>query len=298
MDFTPALPTFIITLREGVEAALVVGLVLACLQKAGQTQLKRWVYGGVLAGILGSLSIGIFLGLGLQELQTVLPQLEAVIKPILATLFGFIAIIFLSWMLVWMTKQSRSLKGEIETSVRQTFEQSQGSEWSIFSLVCIAVLREGFETVLFLFTNLQPNEMSIVGVGLGALGAVLFGLALFQWGIRIDLKLFFKGMGLLLLLIVAGLVVSVCHNFDVALSAISQLSTPPLDLCIGSQSCILGPLMWDASAFLSDRQMPGVLLKVLLGYRDHFYLGQLLAYSLFLGVVGSRYFSSLNPDQG
>ncbi|MGB3310272.1 MAG: FTR1 family protein [Nodosilinea sp.] len=293
MDFTAALPTFLITLREGVEAALVVGIVLACLAKANRQALNPWAYAGVGAGLVGSVMIGVALGMGLQQLQQGLPGLQMVIKPLLNVLFGAIAVILLSWMLLWMTRQSRSLKGELEGTVRSALDDTQTAGWSIFSLVCIAVLREGFETVLFVFTNVETSVAAGVGAIAGLLGAVLIGLALFGWGLRINLKRFFQVMGVLLLLIVGGLVISVCKNLDAALAAISQIN-PTADLCFAQVSCVLGPLVWDGSSILPDRQFPGILLKTLLGYRDHLYLVQILAYLGFLALVGSSYFRSLN----
>lgn len=305
MNLAPAIPTFVITLREGVEAALVVGIVLACLSKAHQSQLNRWVYGGILAGLVGSILIGWFLGLGLDRLQYALPQFELVVKPLLATLFSAIAMIMLSWMLIWMTRQARSMKQELEGAVQSVLTDGQSAGWSLFSLICIAVLREGFETVLFLFTSVQQSQAAILGAIAGLLGATTIGLALFKWGVRINLRQFFRVMGVLLLLIVAGLVVSACKNLDAVFSAIAiygrstTFSTfNQTDLCFAEQSCILGPLLWDTSNILPDKQFPGIVLKVLLGYRDHIYLVQLLAYGLFLGVVGSTYFRSLNVIVG
>jgi len=295
MDLTAALPTFVITLREGVEAALVVGIVLACLAKAQRQALNRWVYLGVVAGLVGSVMIGVALGSGLQQLQQVLPNLRSIIKPLLNVLFGAVAIIMLSWMLLWMTRQARSLKGEIEGTVQSALQDNQTAGWSLFSLICIAVLREGFETVLFVFTNVEASAAAAAGAFAGLLGAALIGLALFRWGVRINLKQFFQVMGLLLLLIVGGLVVSVFKNLDAALAAISQLNTQTLDLCFSQTSCVLGPLVWDTSARLPERQFPGLILKTLLGYRDHLYLVQLLAYVGFWMIVGGRYFRSLNP---
>jgi high-affinity iron transporter len=293
MDFSSALPTFVITLREGVEAALVVGIVLACLDKANRTELNKWVYAGVAAGIGGSVLIGTFLNLTLSRVQYTVPALQGLFKPLLGVLFGSVAIVMLSWMLIWMTQQARNMKGEVEGSLQNALADSEGANISVFSLVCIAVLREGFETVLFLFSNLEQSLAGISGAVAGIVGAFLIGLALFKFGIRINLKLFFKTMGVFLLLIVAGLVVSVFKNLDAAFTAISIMK-PELDLCISNQSCILGPQLWDASAVLPDKKFPGILLKTLLGYRDHIYLLQAIAYISFLVGVGGRYFRSLD----
>ena len=297
MDFSQAIPTFVITLREGVEAALVVGIVLACLSKANRSELNRWVYGGVAAGIAGSVLIGLFFSLTLSRVQYAAPAIQSVAKPFLGVTFGSVAVVMLSWMLIWMTQQARGMKGEVEGSLKNALADSEGASISIFSLVCIAVLREGFETVVFLFSTLSQNSQQssagIVGAIAGLAGAFSIGVALFKFGVKIDLKLFFQTMGVLLLLIVAGLVVSVFKNLDATFTAISILR-PELDLCISRQSCILGPLLWDTSAVLPDKQFPGILLKTLLGYRDHIYLLQLIVYAAFLVGVGGRYFRSLN----
>jgi high-affinity iron transporter len=296
MDFAPAIPTFVITLREGVEAALVVGIVLACLSKANRSELNKWVYGGVAAGLAGSLLIGLFFSLLYSRIQYTAPAIQSVVKPFLGVLFGSVAIVMLSWMLIWMTQQARSLKSNVEGSLKDALADSEGANISIFSLVCIAVLREGFETVLFLLTTLtsQQSVAGILGAIAGLIGAFAIGIGLFKFGVKINLKLFFQAMGILLLLIVAGLVVSVFKNLDAAFTAISTLNQPNIDLCISQQSCILGPLLWDASRILPDKQFPGILLKTLLGYRDHIYLLQLIVYIAFLAGVGGRYFRSLN----
>ncbi len=294
MDFSQAVPTFVITLREGVEAALVVGIVLACLSKANRRELNKWVYGGVAAGIAGSVLIGLFFSITLSRVQYAAPTIQSVVKPFLGVIFGSIAVVMLSWMLIWMTQQARSLKSNVEGSLQDALADAEGASVSIFSLVCIAVLREGFETVLFLFSNLQQSTAGILGAIAGLLGAFAIGVGLFKFGVKINLKLFFQAMGTLLLLIVAGLVVSVFKNLDATFTAISMLDQPNIDLCISRQSCILGPLLWDASAVLPDKQFPGILLKTLLGYRDHIYLLQMVMYIVFLAGVGGRYFRSLN----
>ncbi|NEO84690.1 MAG: hypothetical protein F6J87_10610 [Spirulina sp. SIO3F2] len=296
MDITAALPTFVITLREGTEAALVVGIVMACLQKAERSHLNRWVYGGIGAGLAGSVLVGLLLGAVLSWVEQLDTAWVPVIKQTLELSLGLGAIAMLSWMLIWMTQQARSLKGEIESSVQATLAQSgTAAGWGVLTLILIAVLREGFETVIFIFASLQQGIPAVLGALAGLTGAVLIGIALFKWGVKIDLKLFFQAVGTLLLLIVAGLVISALRHLDADMSAIAQLQQ--LNLCLSSQSCILGPLLWDGAQILPDKQFPGVVLKALLGYRDHLYLGQIFGYSLFLAGMGTLYFRSLQPAQ-
>ncbi|NET31135.1 MAG: FTR1 family iron permease [Cyanothece sp. SIO1E1] len=297
MDFTAALPTFVITLREGVEAALVVGIVLACMQKANQSQLNAWVYLGIGAGIGGSALTGLLLNWGLQQATQANTQFAPVIKPLLESGLCMVAIAMLSWMLIWMTQQARSLKADITGSLHTALGQNAvTARWSIFSLILIAVLREGFEAVVFIFANFQQGGVASLGAIAGLAGAVGIGLALFKWGVQINIRLFFQVMGLLLLLIVAGLVVSACKHIDATFYVLGHLDTDSLTLCFSQQSCILGPLVWDASQLLPDQQFPGVVLKALFGYRDHLYLLQTIGYSLFLITVGSLYFRSLNTQ--
>jgi high-affinity iron transporter len=284
-----------VTLREGVEAALVVGIVLACLSKAQQSQLNRWVYLGILAGLLGSVMTGVIIFNSVAQVEQSLPTLEPIIEPLFDSLFSAVAIIMLSWMLLWMTRQARSLKSDIEGSVTAAITGNDAAGITIFSLVCIAVLREGIETVLFIFSSVQQSGVAALGAAGGLLGATLIGLALFRWGIRINLRVFFQVMGVLLLLIVGGLVVSFFRNLDAAFLAISNFDPVNADLCISKDSCILGPQLWDARNILPDKQFPGVLLKTLLGYRDRLFAGQALAYIAFLVAVGGTYFRSLNP---
>ncbi len=294
MDIVVALPIFVITLREGVEAALVVGIVSACLQKAQKSELNPWVLYGILAGVGGSVVTGLLLNWGVQQASQLDPKLEPVIEPFLESLLCTLAIAMLSWMLIWMTQQARSLKGEIEDSVTATLQQNTtAARWGVFTLIAIAVLREGFETVIFIFANAQQGPAAILGAIAGLSGAVGIGFALFKWGIKIDIRLFFQVMGVLLLLIVAGLVISALKHIDTAVYTWGQLNAIAANLCFSTQSCILGPLLWDASSVLPDSRFPGVVLKALLGYRDHLYWAQAFSYSLFLAIVGGVYFRSL-----
>jgi high-affinity iron transporter len=305
MSFSAALPTFVITLREGVEATLVVGIVLAFLKKAKQSQLNNWVYAGVGAGIAASALIGVLFGLLIQTLGAADPRYTPVVEPLMEAVFSVIAIAMLSWMLIWMTRQARFMKAEVEGSITSALKQnSGGAGWGIFSLIFIAVVREGFETVLFIAANFQQGFFPAVGAISGLLVAIAFGVLLFRWGVKINIRSFFQVMGILLLLIVAGLVVSALAHFDTAIGTLAQMDRSSQSLCFyyerftKNPSCILGPRVWDTSKILPDDEFPGLILKALFGYRQNLFLVQAVAYVVFLLTVGGLYFRSLGSGVG
>lgn len=295
IDLTPALPTFVITLREGVEAALVVGIVLAYLAKAGQTRLNAWVYGGVGVGLLASVAVGLLFTWGLNASGSANQTYAPVFKPLLEGVFSVVAIAMLSWMLIWMTQQSRLLKKQIEGTVSLALADSTAG-WGVFWLIFFAVLREGFETVLFIAAKFQQGAIPIAGAIAGIVVAVGIGVLLFQFGVKINLRLFFQAMGIFLLFIVAGLVLSALAHIDTALMRLAEIQ-PSASLCLNfsapQSSCILGPLLWDTSRWLPERQFPGILLHTLFGYEDQIYLVQAIAYGLFLTSVGGVYLQSI-----
>ncbi len=304
MNFSAALPTFVITLREGVEAALVVGIVLACLKKAKAEQLNSWVYAGVVVGLIASALVGVLFTWGIQALSATYPQYSSVIEPLLEAVFGVFAIALLSWMLIWMTQQARSLKGEIEGSITSVIKQGTNAAWGVFGLIFIAVLREGFETVVFILAQFQQGLIPVLGAFSGLVGAVIIGVLLFKWGVKINIRQFFQVMGVLLLLIVAGLVVGALKHFDQAIVALTQINPQYGGWCFyydplaKNSSCILGPMVWDTTRILPDNQFPGVILKALFGYRSQIYLVQAVGYLLFLFTIGTVYFNRLTVPAG
>ncbi len=292
MNITTALPTFVVTLREGFEAALVVGIVMACLKKAEQTQLYRWVYWGIFAGIFASIAIGFLLGGIVSGVETVGGIYAPVVKQLLEGVLGLIAIAMLTWMLLWMTTQAKSLKGEVEGAITSALSNDNAGK-AVFLLVLIAVVREGFETVLFILAKFQQDwTLPAVGAGLGLTLAAIMGIALFSLGVRLNIRLFFQVMGIFLLLIVGGLVMGALKHFDAALALLNNLTISQLCL-FNNGSCILGTQVWDGSSLLPDKEFPGIIFKALFGYRQTLYLGQIIAYITFLAAVGTAYFQSL-----
>ncbi|MDF0554539.1 FTR1 family protein [Kamptonema sp. UHCC 0994] len=299
MNLSEAIPTFVITLREGVEAALVVGIVLACLQKSQKSNLNSWVYSGVGVGIAASCLVGVLFSFLLQSVSNSHQLYTPVMKQLLEASFGVIAISMLSWMLIWMTQQARFLKAEVEGAVTTTLTQNSNAGWGVFTLIFIAVLREGFETVLFLTAKFQQGLVPAFGALAGLAMAVVIGVLLFKLGVKINLRQFFQVMGMFLLLIVAGLVVSMVGHLDKAVNAYAEIEQTSKALCFYSDrmaevhSCILGPMVWNATNILPDAKFPGILLKTLFGYRDKLYLVQAVSYVLFLIAVGGIYLQNL-----
>lgn len=298
VDISVGLPTFVITLREGVEAALVVGIVLALLHKAQQSALKVWVYVGLGAGLFASLGVGAALSVLLQALQASQVPYATLLLPLLKFGFTLTAIALLTWMLIWMTQQARTVKAELEGTVSQLLTASDNAAWGVGMLIFVAVLREGIETALFITAQAQGGWSAMIGAIAGLITATAIGWMLFALGVRVNLKGFFQGMGILLLLIVGGLVLGACKQLDLLVATVDPLVRP--NLCWtaepeGTSACILGALLWNAHSFLPDNQFPGLLLKTFLGYRDRLFVGQALVYLSFMSVAGTLYWRSLHP---
>ncbi|BBC22521.1 FTR1 family iron permease [Pseudanabaena sp. ABRG5-3] len=297
MDFSTALPIFAITLREGVEAALVVGIVMAYLKKVDRSSLNPWVFGGIGTGVLASFIVGIFLNWFVKQVENTEPMQAAFYGQLWQGVLGITAIAMLSWMLVWMTENAKALKGEIEGQIGKAIANEKSAGWAVFILILIAVLREGFEVVIFISAKLQGGIGPVIGAIAGLVGAVAIGIALFQFGIRINLQVFFQAMGVFLLLIVAGLVISAIGHLDKAVAAYAELSQISICLPAASatemSSCLLGGLVWNVHDILPDTQFPAILLKAMFGFRDRLFLGQAIAYFTFLASAGFLYFRSL-----
>jgi high-affinity iron transporter len=299
MNFSTALPTFVITLREGVEAALVVGIVLALLKKAKQSQLNSWVYAGVGVGIAVSALVGVLLSWVTIALSAANPQYASVTEVLLEGFFCVLAIAMLSWMLIWMTKQAKFMKAQVEGAVTSALKADNNAGWGVFWLILIAVLREGFETVFFVAANFQQGFMPAFGAVSGLVAAGAVGMLIFKWGVNINIRQFFQVMGIFLVLIVAGLVVTALQRFDEAAAALALSDRASESICFYYErftkvhSCILGPMVSNTSKILPDEQFPGIILKSLFGYRDHLYLLQAVGYLVFLVTIGGTYLRSI-----
>ncbi|MBS1886237.1 MAG: FTR1 family protein [Actinobacteria bacterium] len=200
------IPTFVITLREGVEASLIVGIIAAFLVKEGRRDALRQMWAGV--GIAVALCAAV--GVGLDIVGEELPQRQ---QEELETIVGLIAVGTITYMIVWMTRHSRGIKGALEGEAASAL--ALGSAMALVAMAFLAVLREGFETSVFLlaaFQNSADTTAAGGGAVLGLLAAVAIGVGLYRGGVRIDLAKFFRLTGLVLVFVAAGLLASVAHT--------------------------------------------------------------------------------------
>src|SRR5579862_4018835 len=196
------LQAFIITLREGVEAALIVGITLAYLAKIGRNDLRKSVYAALAAAFAGSIGMAVVL----SRLKWNEDVFEGWVM--------LVAAVFVVTMIVFMMKTGRKLKGEIEGKIGLFAREDA---WiGLFLFVFLMVLREGVETVLILSAvSLNLTElMSFIGTLLGVIVAVLFGVMFVKGSVKINLQKFFKVTTAILFLVAAQLVISGLHELS------------------------------------------------------------------------------------
>ena len=196
------LPTFIIGLREGLEAALIVGIVAAFLAQQGRRDALRKVWLGTIAAVVLCAVIGLVLNAVSREL----PQRQ---QEGLETVIGFIAVGMVTYMVFWMRTHARGMKHELEEHAASAL--AAGSAGALVAMAFLAVMREGFETSVFLLATFQHStNPTLGGAGalLGILCAVVIGWLIFRGGLKINMGRFFFVTALMLVVIAAGLVMS------------------------------------------------------------------------------------------
>ncbi|HEY5903416.1 MAG TPA: FTR1 family protein [Anaerolineales bacterium] len=263
------LPSYLLSLREGIEAALIIGIVLGALRQIRRTDLSPALWWGVIAASGVSLLAAILLTvLGLE--------LEGPAEPIYEGATMLLAAGILTWMIFWMSQQARTLKSELEEGVHRA---AGSAGWrAIFGLAFVAVVREGIELALFLTASVFATNtlQTSIGAALGLGTAILLGWSIFATTVRLDLRRFFQVTGFLLVLFAAGLVAHGVHEFNE----------------VGLIPAVIEHI-WDANAFLPAASILGQFMKALFGYNPTPSLTEMLAYFAYMAAV----FTALRSSQ-
>jgi len=262
---------FFLMLREGLEAALIVGIISAYLVKVGRSDALPKVAAGVVA------AVGLSIAAGLIVASTV-GKLPLIVQETFEGAAAVFAVVVLTWMLFWMRRQGRALKGELEAGADAAL--LVGSTTALISLAFVAVIREGLETVLFLFAIGTSTNSSVAGLLVASIAglavAVAIGWAIFRMGVRVDLRRFFSITGVVLIFVSAGLCAFAVAEF-------TEAGLLPAT-----------PVVFDVSSVLAESSPLGSVLAGLFGYRSAptalelaAYLGYLIPV-LTIFVLGGR----------
>ncbi len=254
------LPSYILSLREGLEAALIIGIILSALRQMRRRDLASAIWAGTgSAALLSLLSAILLTRLGLE--------LKDPAEAIFEGLTMLLAAAILTWMIFWMRERAGNMKSELESGVQRA---SQSGAWSLFGLAFFAVLREGVELALFLSAAAFSSSalQTILGALLGLGTAILLGWSFFATTVRLDLRRFFQVTGLLLLLFAAGLLAR----------GVGELVE------VGWIPALVGHV-WDLGGVISANSIVGQALGALFGYNASPSLMEVLAYAAYVGTV-------------
>jgi high-affinity iron transporter len=254
------LPSFLLALREGLEAALIVGIVLSALRKMQRSDSADAVWTGVAAAVVvsGAAAVALtWLGLELKD------PAEAIFEGLTMLLAAGI----LTWMIFWMSRQSQGMRANLEAGVQKA---AGGGRRTLFALAFVAVLREGVELALFLTaaTFSSNAHQTVIGGLLGLGTAILLGWLLFAASVRINLRQFFTVTGILLVFFAAGLV-----------------GRGVGELVVAGWLPALVAHVWDLGRVVSEESVLGQTLGALFGYSASPSLMQVLAYLGYFGAV-------------
>lgn len=266
---------FLIMLREGIEAALIVGIVAGFLRQSGNGRLMPKVWLGVVLAALMCLA----LGYGIHRQTGEIPQKQ---QELVVGIIGLVAVAMLTYMVVWMQKAARSMKRHVQQSVQAALNRGHGQGWALVGMAFLAVAREGLESVFFLLAVFQqsPTWQMPVGALLGLLAAVLIGSLIYQGGMRLDLAKFFRFTGAFLIVVAAGLLAGSLRALHEA-GVWNHLQT----------------VAFNISHILHQDSVLGVLLGGFFGYTDHPTQGEVLIWLLYLIPVMYWFLRGSKPGE-
>ena len=231
------LANYLIGLREGLEASLVVGILLAYIVRIERRDLLKWVWAGIAVAVLASVGFGALLTFGPSSLS-----FEA--QEAIGGILSIVAVALITWMIFWMAKVARHLRGELHAKLDGAIATGPAA---VLFVAALAVGREGLETALFLWVGAKATGEGfgpLLGALLGLGTAIVIGWALYRGALKVNMRLFFGWTGMFLIVIAAGVLAYGIHDLQEA------GILPGLD-----------NLAFDVSAAIPPSSVLGTLLK-------------------------------------
>lgn len=259
------LGSYLIGIREGIEAALIIGILASYLKKIGEAKRIRTMMSGVLLAIITSIVLGLLLSMSLQGLP-------AHIEENITGTASLIAVVFITWMIFWMAKHSRELAGHIQTGVDKAIA---GSSLGLVGVAFLSVIREGIETSISLWSTAKAtgsDQSSIWGAILGLTSAAVLGYLMYRGSVKIKLHLFFKFTGAYLVILAAGIFAYALGEFTES-GVITFLTTPS----------------YNVSNIIVDGSVIEVVLRGAFGFLTAPTMLQTIAWIGFVAIVGWLY---------
>lgn len=255
------LSTFLIALREGLEAALIVGILIAYVVKTNRKSLLTPIWTGVSLALASSFALGGFLTFTSAELSERGEQF-------FAGTTSFLAVGLVTWMVFWMKRAARTLRDELHGKVDNALT---AGPFALAAAAFFAVAREGLETALFIYTNFRTVDTTMgakIGLALGLTVAVVLGYLIYRRAIQINLSKFFTITGVALIIVAAGVLSYGVHEFQ-------ELGWIPGD----------GSYAWDISSWMAKDSIAGTLLAGTIGFDVNTSWVQLALYVAYLGLI-------------
>jgi len=261
------LSTFIIALREGLEAALIVGILVAYIVRTDRRHLLKPVWTGVTLAIAASLALGGILSYTSAELSSRGEELFAGIT-------SFLAVALVTWMVFWMKRTARTLRDELQGKVDSAV---MTGPLSLALVAFFAVLREGLETALFIYTNFKTvgaASSATVGLVLGLALAVALGYLIYNRAVKLNLSKFFTVTGVALIVVAAGVLSYGVHEFQ-ELGYLPGVDT----------------FLWDVTPWIAKESFLAALLGGTIGFDTTTSILQFFASGIYLVAVLIPYLS-------
>ncbi|CAH0127041.1 Ferrous iron permease EfeU [Microbacterium oxydans] len=286
------LATFLIGLREGLEAALVVGILVAYLRRLGRSDVLPRMWAGVGLAILLALGIGAILTFGAYELTFAAQEL-------IGGGLSLLAVAMVTWMIFWMQRAGRTMKATLEGGIDRAL--TSGGVWALVAIGFVSVAREGIETTLLLWSMVQSfgdAPSALLGALLGLVVAALIGWLIARGAVKLDLRRFFAWTGGFLVIVAAGVLAYALMDLQEAGALPGPFTAAaPIDAVTGGVAVgwAAFPFGWafDVSATIAPGEALASILQATVGFMPAMTWLQVVAWTLYILIVGSLYIRGL-----